>query len=127
MCKELVKYVRNNKGQPIGVMVGFVSEAHPDEFQVGFSACHPTDGFNREVGLQIARNRALAWTDKTAAQARRLALHKVTHELRKDLPKFYKRCTKFFKDKETPWYMDRVIDYCDRHPFPHVLCSGREN
>lgn len=50
--KLLVKYVRNKKGHPIGVVVAI------DKNKIGWSMCHKDDKWNKEFGKNIAVNRA---------------------------------------------------------------------
>lgn len=50
--KELRKYLRDENGHPRGVIVA------TGRGQVGWSAVHPRDRFNKELGLRIARGRA---------------------------------------------------------------------
>lgn len=50
---ELVQYVRDRNGQPIGAVVAVGKN------QVGWSKLHKLDNWDREKALMIARNRAV--------------------------------------------------------------------
>lgn len=50
----LKKYIRNEKGQPIGVIL---SELVDNKLHFGWSVVHGPDTFNKYLGLRIAGNR----------------------------------------------------------------------
>jgi hypothetical protein len=50
---ELIQYVRDNQGHPIGVVVSVGKN------QVGWSRKHKLDLWDRDKALMIARNRAV--------------------------------------------------------------------
>lgn len=49
---ELRKYLRDKNGQPRGVLVAIGAG------QIGWSVAHPSDKFDKELGVRIARGRA---------------------------------------------------------------------
>lgn len=49
----LVQFVKNHKGNRIGVVVAL------DANRIGWSLCCPLDRFNRERGINIAKDRAI--------------------------------------------------------------------
>ena len=58
METKLVKYIRNKKGEPRGVVVAI---RDGDEVCYGYSLCHSTkDKWDKAKGLQIAEHRAFA-------------------------------------------------------------------
>lgn len=83
------QYVRNRKGQPIGVVVA------TDSAQVGWSLCKTKVGdvFNKQMGLQIAVGRA-----KTNPIKSQQDLSKVPATLRKTAYNFLTdRSVRYFK------------------------------
>lgn len=57
MTAYLKEFIRNEKQQPIGIAVA-VKEG--DQILYGFSLCHRNDRFDKELGLKIATQRAIA-------------------------------------------------------------------
>ena len=53
IVNELIQYVRDRNGQPIGAVVAVGKN------QVGWSKLHKLDNWDREKALMIARNRAV--------------------------------------------------------------------
>lgn len=53
IVNELIQYVRDRNGQPIGAVVAVGKN------QVGWSKLHKLDRWDREKALMIARNRAV--------------------------------------------------------------------
>lgn len=86
----MLQYLRNNKGQPIGVMY---AEKKGDSFVVGWSKCCDKEWFNKRIGIAIAKQRA-GWERKPI-------IH-VPYMLVDPLAKFYKRAAKYFK-VPIPW------------------------
>lgn len=57
MEHTLIRYIRNKKGQPRGVVVALRDN---NEVCYGYSICNPIDPWNKHKGLKIAIARALA-------------------------------------------------------------------
>jgi hypothetical protein len=57
MQNTLIRYIRNKKGQPRGVVVALRDN---NEVCYGYSICNPIDPWNKHKGLKIAVARALA-------------------------------------------------------------------
>ena len=57
MEHTLIRYIRNKKGQPRGVVVALRDN---NEVCYGYSICNPIDPWNKHKGLKIAVARALA-------------------------------------------------------------------
>jgi len=57
MEHTLIRYIRNKKGQPRGVVVALRDK---NEVCYGYSICNPIDPWNKHKGLKIAIARALA-------------------------------------------------------------------
>lgn len=58
MQTKLVKYIRNEKGEPRGVVVAI---RNGDEVNYGYSLCHSTkDKWSKDKGVKIAERRAYA-------------------------------------------------------------------
>lgn len=55
--KMIKQYVKDKKGQPIGVMVAVLNE---DVVTFGWSLCHKSDQFSKKKGTMIAENRAVS-------------------------------------------------------------------
>jgi hypothetical protein len=57
METKLIKYIRNEKGEPRGVVMAI---RQGNEVFYGYSLCNPKDRWNRKMGLKIAEARAIA-------------------------------------------------------------------
>jgi hypothetical protein len=53
----LIKYIRDEKRNPIAAIVGLSNNA------VGWSVVNPKEHFNKRLGVQIAKTRALSGKD----------------------------------------------------------------
>jgi hypothetical protein len=54
------QYIRNSKGQRIGVLLAFKKDEH--ELAIGWSKCNKLDQFDRTRAVEIAIGRALRGT-----------------------------------------------------------------
>lgn len=64
MQAPLIEYVRNRKGQLVGVVVAQKIKPDSPFYGIGWSKCHVgMDTFNKDMGLTIARVRSqeIAW------------------------------------------------------------------
>jgi hypothetical protein len=89
MERTLIKYIRNKKGQPRGVVVALRDN---DEVCYGYSICNPIDPWNKHKGLKIAVARALA---------REYELPKAentTKQIMEGYTNLSKRAVNYFKD-----------------------------
>jgi hypothetical protein len=87
----LISYVRNDKGQPIGVV------ASPGKYLVGVSICNPKDKFDRQLGLEIACGRAMRVENiypKTLPNRNDLSLDMLDDMV----DTMYRRSRKYYKD-----------------------------
>ena len=80
--KMLVEYVRNNKNQPIGVVVAVGKD------QVGWSEKHSKDKWNKELGIKIAYGRAIVGSQKGPLKQKVFLPY---------LKKMYDRANRYFK------------------------------
>ena len=87
---SLVSYYRDKKNNPHGVLLAIPSKSDGG-FNIGFAQCRKTDKFSKKMGLKIALGRAKYETIEGWINA--------PHNLRKMLPKFIKRCEKYYKVK----------------------------
>ena len=61
MMKQLVQYIRDERGHRVGVMV---AEEHDGEVLIGVSKCNmKKDKFNRDIGIRIAQGRIVKGSD----------------------------------------------------------------
>ena len=89
MEHTLIRYIRNKKGQPRGVIVALRDN---NEVCYGYSICNPIDPWNKHKGLKIAVARALA---------REYELHKAentTKHILEGYTNLSKRAVNYFKD-----------------------------
>ena len=90
---ELVKYVKNKKGDKLGVLVGFKKE--DGKLGIGWSkyASNIEDAqFSKEKGLIIARGRAASHRVNSPE-----VFFKLPFVIQKELPNFVNRCERYFK------------------------------
>jgi hypothetical protein len=83
--KSLVQYVRNNKGQPRGVVIAFKDNSN--QVQLGWSLCNKRDKFDKQIGLHTAVERAaqqIWWTEVPDT------VRKLLHEMRERSFRFFK-------------------------------------
>jgi hypothetical protein len=93
----VVKYVRNKKGNLVGVLVAVKSE---DGFRVGYSLCRiALDRFKKETGLKIAFGRADVWA---------LIPQEIPKDIARFLPSFLERCKKYYKTTNVPAFENSV-------------------
>lgn len=89
MEHRLIRYIRNKKGQPRGVVVALRDN---DEVCYGYSICNPIDPWNKHKGLKIAVARALA-REYELPQA-----ENTTKQIREGYVNLSKRAVNYFKD-----------------------------
>lgn len=80
MERELIEYVRDRDGAPVGAVVAL------GKGQVGWSRKHRLDNWDREKALMIARNRAVVGSGK-----------QVPHDVKLTLEKMTERANRYFK------------------------------
>lgn len=85
MSKEILQYIRNteNKNEKIGVLVAFKNKEN--QVRIGWSFVHGTDKFNKEMGLKIARGRAITGR-----------IRHVPQPVLDNIDPFLLRCEKYF-------------------------------
>lgn len=91
MEHTLIRYIRNKKGQPRGVVVALRDN---NEVCYGYSICNPIDPWNKHKGLKIAVARALA-REYELPQA-----ENTTKQIMEGYVNLSKRAVKYFKDIE---------------------------
>jgi hypothetical protein len=84
--KSLICYVRNNRGERIGV---FVAKKFEPYFSTGFSKCRKNEPFNKVIGL----NNAFIRADVGIV----LDSYEVPHSMRRAYKKFLERCNKYYQ------------------------------
>lgn len=90
METKLLKYIRNKKGEPRGVVVAI---RKGDEVNYGYSLCHSTkDKWDRHTGIIIAEYRALSESYKLPKAEN---TQKIIEKAFSDLSK---RAVNYFKD-----------------------------
>jgi len=52
---EVMRYVRDSKGNKVGILIGKQSSDFTTEIKIGWSRCKAGDKFDREEGLRVAR------------------------------------------------------------------------
>lgn len=83
--ETIIKYVRDRKGKPRGVIVA--TKVEETRYSIGWSLCNPADSFNKRMGLQIAIGRATALAD----------LMEMPPSLHSHLGDMVKRANRYFK------------------------------
>ncbi|MFA5626152.1 MAG: hypothetical protein WC965_01590 [Thiohalomonadaceae bacterium] len=81
---ELRQFLRDKDGQPVGVLLA--SKGEDGRCRVGWSVKHPKDGFNKKLGVTIARGRLRRGTKAF-----------FPGKYRRDLEKFKARAESYFK------------------------------
>jgi hypothetical protein len=76
----LVSYVKDNKGHRIGCVVAI------EKGMIGYSLCCKRDKFSKELGLQIATQRA-----------KLNRINAIPHSIQDDYNKMYRRSILYFK------------------------------
>lgn len=80
MSNEIRQFIRREDGQPVGIMVA-------NENGIGWAVTHPRDRFNKELGLRIARGRAVSGSEATPPR-----------RVREQLRRFQDRASRYFKE-----------------------------
>lgn len=84
----LINHVRNKHGQKIGTLVALSKE------EIGWSRCHTNlDRFDKQVGIDIAKQRAIKYDLMTNA-------FRCADSLKLDFIKMVRRADKYFKDND---------------------------
>ena len=94
---RIKQYIRDEKGQPIGVMVA--EAIGQDSYGIGYSIARPDspDKFDDELGMTIATNRAA----NMGVNSKILYGDALGHtQFRDHLVKFADRATRFFQDRK---------------------------
>lgn len=84
----LISYSRDKNRNPTGVLVAIKTGGN-GEFNIGYAQCRKNDKFHKKMGLEIATGRAEINNYKD--------WDKVPVNISKMLPKFIKRCEKYYK------------------------------
>ncbi|MAG26111.1 hypothetical protein CMI47_11080 [Candidatus Pacearchaeota archaeon] len=88
MSTQILEYVKNRKGQRVGVFVAAVQA--DGNVQIGWSKCHGTkDKWNRERGIEIASRRAKSGTNIS-----------IPEPLNGKIDDFVERARRYFKDRD---------------------------
>lgn len=104
MKRQLIKYVRNDKKQPIGVIVSFVENIEGEEkCYIGWSKCNvKSDSWDRDFGLKVAINRAYFYGDNPDKP------YRVAQSVSKEFINMVARSKRFFKDAKFPFNISRL-------------------
>ena len=100
---ELVEYIRGNKNKKIGIMVSFIRD---DKLVIGFSKCNKKDEFDKERGLQIARERAIIWNKFYDSDKE----YKIPKSCEDQFIKFVNRTLRYFKYSVLPNWLRSQTD-----------------
>lgn len=88
----IVKYIRDKKKRPIGMILAVKSELG---FKVGYSFCRRSiDRFCRDTGLKIALGRAESGTIRIVNGA--VLPINVPRDVAKEIPAFVERCRRYY-------------------------------
>ena len=107
----LVKYVKNKKGEKIGVLVAVAKN------RVGWAACNKLDKFNKELGLSIAMGRAHNPNFNYDSDNKQMSGNDVIPMFIFDeMDDMYERSVKYFKDD---FYQTKfnAVESKDTEPF----------
>ena len=103
MKKQLVKYVRNEKRQPIGLIVSFVEN---EKIYIGWSKCSKRDVWSKELGQKIAFSRAYFHGDNPTVKC------EVAYSVKSDFIKMAERSERFFKGAVLPDSVKEILGTC---------------
>jgi hypothetical protein len=103
---RIVQYVSKRKdklthkyvGPRIGVIVAQVRPENPTQVGIGWAKAKVGDAFDKEMGLQIATNRAALLSGVGMAGKRKES--KVPDSFLEEVMVVYNRAVRYFKDKE---------------------------
>lgn len=134
--RYIFAYIRKNN-QKKGILLGFRNDE--DKISIGYSLCHSKkDKFNPEMGFKVALGRAFSFSDKIyykynngSTFKNKTLLTELTNvcpcddesklkdiiimmstipiSILYELPYFYRRCMKYFKDCEPDEFLECVL------------------
>lgn len=91
---DIRTYVRNSKGQPIGIIIATKSTRPDMKYAIGWSLAHKNlDPFKKEIGLKIAVGRLTAAENDGVE----VITAKMPRQVSAMIPKFAERCKRYFK------------------------------
>jgi hypothetical protein len=86
---SLISYVRNKKGERVGVLVAKKIKSRFAEYNIGFSKCRKGEKFDKVIGLNNAFIRADSmYTDNI-----------IPRSMKNDYDAFIKRCDRYYQEK----------------------------
>lgn len=110
--KSKIQYVRDYDGRPNGVLIAFPLEAEEGKIAIGYSLCNLDKGdtFDKEIGIEIAADRALKWSNK-------FKVKNMYYVDSYDVRDFLVRMKKYYKDKKFPVWAENFLKeneiYCE--------------
>ena len=97
MEQKLIKYVRDDKGLPRGVVIAM--KISGDKWNIGWAICHKNDEYNPNIAHKIAESRAKCVKKHNGKIVRPNELkQKPPTKVYEDIHNMYMRGKKYFKD-----------------------------
>lgn len=108
IIKDDVKIkVTKSIGPKTGVFVAGIDPTDENKVIVGFSVCNidAEDKFERDLGLALARERALRFKDVEDYHEMEI----VTGKVKRNLKRFLNNSKRYYKNKDFPLWTDQVL------------------
>jgi len=90
--RVIVKYKRNSRGEPVGVVVAI------GRYALGWSLCNSWDVFNKKLGLSMALGRAITAGELGPVAADEYYVRNLPQSLRELFSDVHDRAKYYFKD-----------------------------
>lgn len=119
MEKELIEYIVKNKKftfiyidglltriphkkrEKTGILLCEIMDSNFNKVVLGFSLCNYRDEFDKNMGFNIAKERAYKWQNKNIPP-------KIPNSIKKQLLKFIERSKRYYKDKKFPEWVNFI-------------------
>jgi len=110
----LVQYIKRGIKRK-GVIVAF-TEPGTENIYIGWSLCHPNDSFDKDIGKDIAINRAIKWHYHIKNRNSLYDPKEINHltvpiSIDQQLYKFILRAERYFKNLEVSSWIDIFKKY----------------
>jgi len=93
-ANTVIKYLRDNKGNPRGVIVAV--RLPNGKVSVHYSYCNKKDKFTKEMALKIALGRAYAVSQLPLTDMNDLDFSKIPHQVNREIAAFNQRVQKYY-------------------------------
>ena len=93
-ANTVIKYLRDNKGNPRGVIVAV--RLSNGKVSVHYSYCNKKDKFTKEMALKIALGRAYTSSPLPLTKTDDLDFSKIPHQVNREISAFNQRVQKYY-------------------------------